>query len=100
MSQDPATALREALHEVTRHLVERETLVELIALAAIDGEHVLVIGPPGTARSVAVRRMANAIGGRYFEYLLGRFTEPSEIFGPVDLRERRDPSYGISVKLR
>lgn len=90
MTAEPAAALREALQEVTRNLVERETLVELIALAAVAGEHVLIIGPPGTAKSVAVRRMASAIGGQYFEYLLGRFTEPSEIFGPVDLRELRN----------
>ena len=90
MSTDAAAMLRSALHEVTRNLVERETLVELIALAAVAGEHVLIVGPPGTAKSVAVRRMASAIGGRYFEYLLGRFTEPSEIFGPVDLRELRE----------
>ncbi len=64
--------------------------MELIALAAIAREHVLVVGPPGTAKSEAVRRVAKALGGRYFEYLLGRFTEPNEIFGPVDLRKLRD----------
>lgn len=68
----------------------REGLVELLALAAVAGEHVLVIGPPGTAKSEAVRRMAKALGGRYFEYLLGRFTEPTEIFGPVDLVRLRE----------
>lgn len=71
-------------------LIDREALVELIALAAIAGEHVLVVGPPGTAKSEAVRRVAKALGGRYFEYLLGRFTEPSELFGPVDLRKLRE----------
>jgi MoxR-like ATPase len=50
----------------------------------------LVLGPPGTAKSQAVRRVARALGGRYFEYLLGRFTEPSEIVGPIDLRRLRD----------
>jgi MoxR-like ATPase len=45
---------------------------------------------PGTAKNVAVRRIAQATGGRYFEYLLGRFTEPNEIFGPVDLRKLRE----------
>ncbi len=89
-SGDPAAALRAALHGVTRNLVDRETLVELIALAAVAGEHVLVIGPPGTAKSVAVRRMASAIGGSYFEYLLGRFSEPNEIFGPVNLSRLRE----------
>jgi len=89
-ASEASEALRGALHDVTRNLVDRETLVELIALAAVAGEHVLVIGEPGTAKSVAVRRMADAIGGRYFEYLLGRFTEPSEIFGPVNLQRLRE----------
>jgi MoxR-like ATPase len=49
-----------------------------------------VVGPPGTAKSEAVRRVSTALGLRYFEYLLGRFTEPSEVFGPVDLRKLRE----------
>lgn len=70
--------------------MDREILVDLIALAAVAGEHLLVLGPPGTAKSQAVRRVARALGGQYFEYLLGRFTEPSEIVGPIDLRRLRD----------
>jgi MoxR-like ATPase len=65
--------------------------------AALAREHLLVIGPPGTAKSVAVRRMAQATGGRYFEYLLGRFTEPNEIFGPVDLRKLREGTVETDV---
>ncbi len=85
-----AKAVRVALHDAARGLVDRAVLVDLVALAAVAGEHLLVIGPPGTAKSQAVRRVAGALGGRYFEYLLGRFTEPSEIVGPVDLRKLRD----------
>jgi MoxR-like ATPase len=85
-----AGRLREGLAEASRGLIEREALVELIALAAVAGEHVLVLGPPGTAKSEAVRRAARGLGGRYFEYLLGRFTEPGELFGPVDLRRLRE----------
>jgi MoxR-like ATPase len=85
-----AASLRRALADASRGLVEREALIEMVALAAVAGEHVLVIGPPGTAKSEAVRRVARAVGGRYFEYLLGRFTEPSEIFGPVDLRRLKE----------
>ena len=88
--QTSVAALREAISEACRNLIERETLVELIALAAVAGEHVLIVGAPGTAKSEAVRRMAQATGGNYFEYLLGRFTEPSEIFGPVDLRKLKE----------
>src|SRR5262249_39885214 len=90
VSEPAHHALREAIGAASRGLVEREVLAELIALAAVAGEHLLVIGPPGTAKSEAVRRIAAALGGRYFEYLLGRFTEPSEIFGPVDLKRLKE----------
>ena len=83
--QAAATAVHGAVRAAARGLVEREVLVELIALASIAEEHLLVIGEPGTAKSEAVRRVALALGGRYFEYLLGRFTEPSELFGSIDL---------------
>lgn len=82
--------MQRAVAEAARRLVERRALVELIGLAAVAGEHVLVLGPPGTAKSEAVRRVARCLGGRYFEYLLGRFTEPSELFGPIDLRKLRE----------
>ena len=82
--------LRGALADAALGLVGREVVVELVALAAVAGEHVLIIGPPGTAKSEAVRRVAAALGGTYFEYLLGRFTEPSEVFGPIDLRKLRE----------
>src|SRR5262249_4716061 len=88
--QEASAALRDALADAARGLVEREALLETVALGAIAGEHVLVIGPPGTGKSEAVRRVARATGGRYFEYLLGRFTEPSEIFGPIDLRRLKE----------
>ncbi|HLJ88455.1 MAG TPA: AAA family ATPase [Candidatus Angelobacter sp.] len=85
-----AASLRQAIADATEGLVERHTLVELIVLSAVAQEHLLVIGPPGTAKSAAVHRVAETIGGRYFEYLLGRFTEPNEIFGPVDLRKLKE----------
>jgi MoxR-like ATPase len=89
---EASASLREVIAATTKGLVEREALVEMVALSAVAEEHVLVIGPPGTAKSEAVRRIARATGGRYFEYLLGRFTEPSEIFGPVDLHKLKDGS--------
>lgn len=88
--QNAVEALRGAIKNASSHLIERESLVELVALASVAQEHVLIIGAPGTAKSEAVRRMARGIGGQYFEYLLGRFTEPSEIFGTVDLRKLKE----------
>ena len=85
-----AARLRDTVHHATRGLIDREQLAELMLLAAVAGEHLLVVGPPGTAKSAVVRRVAAGLGGRYFEYLLGRFTEPSELFGPIDLRRLRE----------
>jgi MoxR-like ATPase len=89
LAQD-AAAVRDAVAAARAGLVQRELIAELVALCAVAGEHLLVIGAPGTAKSEAVRRVAGSLGGRYFEYLLGRFTEPNEVFGPVDLRRLRD----------
>lgn len=94
---DAARELRAALQAATIGLVGREPLAEVIVLAAVAQEHLLVIGPPGTGKSAVVRRVAQALGGRYFEYLLGRFTEPSELFGPVDLRKLREGTVETDV---
>jgi MoxR-like ATPase len=88
--ESAAARVRAAIGNASRGLVDREVLVELIALSAVAGQHLLVIGPPGTAKSEAVRRFARVLEGAYFEYLLGRFTEPSEIFGPVDFRRLKE----------
>jgi MoxR-like ATPase len=93
-----AAAVRAALADANQGLVEREALVEVIGLAAVAGEHLLVIGPPGTAKSEAVRRVARVTGASTFEYLLGRFTEPSEIFGPVDLAKLREGTVVTSTE--
>ncbi|MES2295785.1 MAG: AAA family ATPase [Pseudomonadota bacterium] len=87
---DAAARLRDAIREATDGLINREHLAELLILAAVAQEHLLVIGPPGTAKSAVVRRVARSLGGRYFEYLLGRFTEPSELFGAVNLSKLRE----------
>ncbi len=97
MLPTPVATLNAAILSARRGLVERETLVEAIVLAAVAGEHVLVIGPPGTAKSEAARRVARALGGRTFEYLLGRFTEPNEIFGPIDLRRLREGAVEVET---
>lgn len=95
--QGAAAQIRQAVRVATEGLVGREQLAELIVLAAVAQEHLLVVGPPGTAKSAVVRRVAQAMGGRYFEYLLGRFTEPSELFGTVDLKKLREGTVETDV---
>jgi len=96
--EDAAETVRAALKQATQGLIDRQVLVDLIVLAAIANEHLLVIGPPGTAKSIAVRRVAQVLGGHYFEYLLGRFTEPNEIFGPVNLTKLKEGSIHIDTQ--
>lgn len=85
-----ARLVAEAVARARAGLVDREVLADVVVLCAVAGEHALVVGPPGTAKSEAIRRVARRLGESYFEYLVGRFTEPNEIFGPIDLRALRD----------
>ena len=78
--------------EVKRRFVDKEEVIDVLALALVARENAFLYGPPGTAKSALVRALARGItgGGGAFEYLLTRFTEPSEVFGPFDLRRLRE----------
>lgn len=78
-------AIERAIEHGAGVMTNRRLLTELVFLGLISQENLLLIGPPGTGKSAAARIAARSVGGRYFEYLIGRFTEPSEIFGPLDL---------------
>jgi MoxR-like ATPase len=89
--QDIITRLQhEVIDVLKRRFVGRDEVVDLIALALVAGEHLFLYGPPGTAKSALIRQFATAVRGRYFEYLLTRFSEPNEIFGPIDLVRLRE----------
>ncbi len=91
MSEDPEIRLRrEVIDPLKRRFVGRDEVVELIALAIVAGEHLFLHGPPGTAKSALIRQFAEATHGHYFEYLLTRFSEPNELFGPIDLAKLRE----------
>jgi MoxR-like ATPase len=79
--------LRDALADLDRNLLERDVQVRVLLLAALAGEHALLIGPPGTAKSELARRLHRVFAGaRYFERLLTRFSVPEELFGPLSLK--------------
>jgi MoxR-like ATPase len=80
------------LNDVKQYYVGRDDVVDLLGMAAICREHVLLIGPPGTAKSSLLDRFARMLGAGYFSYLLTRFTEPAELFGPLNVRAFREES--------
>ena len=71
--------------ELNALLIERDELVDGVLLALLARQHVLLIGPPGTAKSMLARELCRRLGGAYVEWLLTKFTTPEEIFGPVSL---------------
>lgn len=79
-----------------RFFVNKQELIDLMLIAAVAQEPLLLVGPPGTAKSDLVLKFKDALGMNeddYFEYMLTRFTEPSEILGPIDINELRDGRY-------
>jgi MoxR-like ATPase len=79
--------------DLQKGLLERETEVRLLILAALCGEHLLLLGPPGTAKSELSRRLSAATGGKYFERLLTRFSVPEELFGPLSMKGLESDEY-------
>ena len=80
----------EVLEPMKRDFVGKDEVIDLLGVCLIGGENLFILGPPGTAKSALVNRLAARMEGRTFDYLLTRFTEPNELFGPFDIRKLRD----------
>jgi len=85
--------IQEAARILNSAFLDKQEIIRLLIISAIAGEHMILVGPPGTAKSAIIRMFSRLIDARYFEYLLTRFTEPNEIFGPVDIKQFREGRY-------
>ena len=85
----------EKLNALLKHIKEtfigKNEIIDLLGISLLARENAFLLGPPGTAKSAIVRALSNGVeDGKNFEYLLTRFTEPNEIFGPFDIRKLKE----------
>ena len=92
-NHDLAIRVRATAERLAHGLLERDTEVRLMLLAALAGEHLLLLGPPGTAKSELARRLSEVCDGRFFERLLTRFSVPEELFGPLSMSGLENDKY-------
>lgn len=90
----PHDILLRMREELQQMFLERTALIDGALVALLAGHHVLVIGPPGTAKSMLADEVCQRLtGARYFQWLLTRFTTPEELFGAVSLKALEQDDY-------
>ena len=80
----------DVLGPVKSAFVGKDEIIDLLGVSLIAQENLFLLGPPGTAKSALVRELSSRLHGQMFDYLLTRFTEPNELFGPFDIRRLRE----------
>lgn len=90
--------LKTIMAEIACMFLEREEQILAVLRALLAGEHVLLLGPPGTAKSATiVEFMRRILGANYFEVLLTKFSAPEEVFGPVSIQKLQQDKFERAV---
>ena len=90
----PQEKLQKIRAELQHSFLERHALIDGALAALLASQHVLIIGPPGTAKSMLADELCRRItGAHYFQWLLTKFTTPEELFGAVSLKALEADDY-------
>lgn len=90
--------LRAVTRDLQSRFTARDRAIDLLVLGTVCQEHVLLVGPPGTAKTKLIAEYATQLDATKFSYMLTRFTEPTELFGPVDVEAFREGHYRIRTE--
>jgi MoxR-like ATPase len=94
MASAAIAKLEKLRDELNRMFFERAELIDGALAALLSRSHVLLIGPPGTAKSMLAEELCTRIeGADYFQWLLTRFSTPEELFGAVSLKGLEQDDY-------
>jgi len=97
VAQQNISQVRERLLNVEKTLnsivIGHEDTVKALMVSLVAKEHMVMIGPPGTAKSYLVHSLSQLLNARFYKYLLTRFTDYSELFGPVDIQALSQGTY-------
>ena len=80
--------------EMNNLFVERDELIKLMELAIVTGTNLLMLGPPGTAKSAITYELCGRIeNANYFQWMLNKTSDPSEILGPFSVKEMENDKF-------
>jgi MoxR-like ATPase len=83
-----------ARQELASALIERDGEIDLVLTALIAGEHPLLVGPPGTGKSLLLDSLMTWLSGaKRFTILFTKFSTPEEVFGPISVQGLKADQY-------
>ena len=82
------------LNWMSADLIDRDDIIKISLLGILSGENIILLGPPGTAKSRIARKLSQIIDNNsYFEYLLTKYTTPEELFGPLSILKLKNDEF-------